>query len=162
MHIIRTTISIELRSSTVSSHSITHKIGNTLAMASCRVCLRASATTSNLVRTWAAAIAMDHRRTSHHTSLAWTATALPTAGTQVPLMLLEEVETTWRNTRTRIVGTKWDCPRSLTTRIKTMSTCWGRCAPMVSKASFHLSSPASRSAVKTIVHWPTSSCSKPR
>jgi hypothetical protein len=81
MLIIRMTISIELRSFMVSSHSITHKIGNTLAMASFSKCQLVSGTTFNLVLT-SAVTAMDHLLTSRHTSSVWVVTVSQIAGTQ--------------------------------------------------------------------------------
>lgn len=93
MLIIRMTISIELRSFMVSSHSITHKIGNTLAMASYSKCQLVSDTTFSLVLT-SVVIATDHLHTSHHTSSVWEVIASQIVGTQELQMLLEEEETT--------------------------------------------------------------------
>lgn len=93
MLIIRMTISIELRSFMVSSHSITHKIGNTLAMASYSKCQLVLDTIFSLVLT-SVVIAMDHPHTSRHTSSVWVVTASQIAGTQGLRMWLEEVETT--------------------------------------------------------------------
>lgn len=156
------TTSIELRWFMVSNLNTTHKIANISVMESLMAFRLALVTIFSLDLTLVAAIAMDHHLINHHTSSVSEVTVSTIVGTQVLLMLSEEVETTWKNTKTKTVDTKYDCQKSLITNTKTMNTCWDRCEPMVSKGFFLHSSLDSLLAVRTTALWLISSCSKQR